>query len=889
MRTKRISIIALFVAMCAAFTMLFVTTAKVAKADPATFAFEEGAYVKLNGDGGLRFRLKMDEDTANEIKGNANETLYFYVASATRMEEVTTGAGAKALFTAGNAWEVEVDKDKIYAGKDELGADDGYFYANVLIDANNIGADDAAKLAYRTTDFVAAATVYNSSSTSYTSFVKSVERSMQDTASAGALRGGYYGQIVTGVGAPYSWLGTSANYAIVAANAADYTALATALSANADLYFYLNDVVDSSNLRDTYANGGISQYTVKYQNWNGTELQSSTVNYGAATPAYVGDTPTRSEVLACTFTFNDWDETPAATVTEDATYTATFTENVKDKAAIPYYMYSVGEYTNGSYYDWGAGVVAMVQNQTSGYFSLEFAGEHWARLKEVASDYGYTTIVLNIDTANSSGPVSHDDSGANCLKWTGSVERHINAFSTYADKDKLVVLVQNTAWDAVGTPCYAFYVTLERYCVAGDDQDVIIGDTLDFDDLNVSVTGSSGAIGGLTYEDFTITSLNPEKVTYSDGVFTAVAEGTATIRIAYGAISNYVEIDVLGASYIVPFSMYSVGEYTEGTYGDWGGGLVYMIQKYWQWGYQYSLEIAGENWTTLKALAAKFGYTKIVLNIDTVNSSGALSHDDSGANCLKWNGGTSGFQYDRHINDFTTYADKDKVVVIVQNTYYEAAGQPLYAFYVTLEKYGVTGDGQEVMVGDTFDFDDLNVAVTGSAGAIGGLTYEDFTITSLNSGIVSYADGEFTAVAAGSTKISVDYHGCKAYIDVTVSNGSYVVPLEYYDKTGGTISDGGGCVCFIPASTYDYVVIGGDEWAAVKAVAEARGLTKIVLQVYDEWYFEYGSAAGCLVVTGDHVGRHENAYSDFSGNDSLIVVIGNVAGRSTYFNVILEP
>ena len=266
MRTKRISIISLIAAAVVAFSLALLGGAKLtlANTDPV-FAFESGAYVKLSEDGGLRFRLQMDENTATEIKANAEETLYFYVASAERMAEVTDGEGAKALFTAGNAWEVEVDKAKIYAGKDGEGAADGYYYANVLLDINTLGASNGA---YYTTDFVAAATLFDGNE--YTSFVKSVNRSLQETASAGALRGGFYEEIAE----TYAWLGTE--YPMVAKTAEDYQALLSAADIDS-LYYVLDGVEDTEGLAETYgtamisggaANGiQYSDYAGYYQSW----------------------------------------------------------------------------------------------------------------------------------------------------------------------------------------------------------------------------------------------------------------------------------------------------------------------------------------------------------------------------------------------------------------------------------------------------------------------------------------------------------------------------------------------------------------------------------------------------------------------------------------------
>ena len=75
-----------------------------------------------------------------------------------------------------------------------------------------------------------------------------------------------------------------------------------------------------------YAKWTVNQYTIKFNNYNGTQLQSSQVNYGA-TPAYTGATPTKPSTAAYTYTFNGW--SPAiATVTGNATYTAQFTEQI---------------------------------------------------------------------------------------------------------------------------------------------------------------------------------------------------------------------------------------------------------------------------------------------------------------------------------------------------------------------------------------------------------------------------------------------------------------------------------------------------------------------------------------------------------------------------------
>ena len=70
----------------------------------------------------------------------------------------------------------------------------------------------------------------------------------------------------------------------------------------------------------------VNEYTVKFVNEDGTELQSGKVAYGE-TPVYNGETPTKAATAQYTYEFSGW--TPEiAVVAGDTTYTAIYTSTV---------------------------------------------------------------------------------------------------------------------------------------------------------------------------------------------------------------------------------------------------------------------------------------------------------------------------------------------------------------------------------------------------------------------------------------------------------------------------------------------------------------------------------------------------------------------------------
>ncbi len=70
-----------------------------------------------------------------------------------------------------------------------------------------------------------------------------------------------------------------------------------------------------------------NKHTIKFVNWDGTELQSGDVKHGEL-PVYNGAQPTKADNEQFVYTFSGWSP-EIAEATEDATYTAQFTETEK--------------------------------------------------------------------------------------------------------------------------------------------------------------------------------------------------------------------------------------------------------------------------------------------------------------------------------------------------------------------------------------------------------------------------------------------------------------------------------------------------------------------------------------------------------------------------------
>ena len=80
------------------------------------------------------------------------------------------------------------------------------------------------------------------------------------------------------------------------------------------------EVTGDVTYKATYSST-VNEYTIKFVDEDGTELQSGKVAYGE-TPSYTGETPTKAATAQYSYTFAGWDP-EIISVTGDATYTAT--------------------------------------------------------------------------------------------------------------------------------------------------------------------------------------------------------------------------------------------------------------------------------------------------------------------------------------------------------------------------------------------------------------------------------------------------------------------------------------------------------------------------------------------------------------------------------------
>ena len=268
-KLKKTFLIVLFVLLlCISFGLLSVN-GNYAKADADTnaFRFETGTYVKISGNGGMRFRLQIGETKKNEIMAATDTDLVFYVGPKAYIDGYNALSNTyNDMVSANHAWTVTADKNLIYAGRDDNGQLDGYYYSNVLLNINTLAER------YRDIDFVAVAVFGDT-------IVKSVDRTLYYTVNKAAVNG-YFGNVM----ATYSWLGETSSYKIIATGATgEYENLVAGIANAKTKFFYLDHVADTNNLLTdpSYVNGSITQNAITFEMGELSAISPISIDYGA--------------------------------------------------------------------------------------------------------------------------------------------------------------------------------------------------------------------------------------------------------------------------------------------------------------------------------------------------------------------------------------------------------------------------------------------------------------------------------------------------------------------------------------------------------------------------------------------------------------------------------
>lgn len=144
-------------------------------------------------------------------------------------------------------------------------------------------------------------------------------------------------------------------------------------------------------------------YHIRFLNYDGIELQSSEVEYGAL-PEYMGETPTRSSTAQYNYVFDGWSPEIVA-VTKDANYTATFT-NILRQYTVTFLDWD-GTQLSQQVVDYGTAAIAPANPVREGY---TFVG--WDKdFSNVQSDlivtaqYTRNTVYYTITFVNDDGTV----------------------------------------------------------------------------------------------------------------------------------------------------------------------------------------------------------------------------------------------------------------------------------------------------------------------------------------------------------------------------------------------------------------------------------------------------------------------------------------------------
>ena len=274
------------------------------------FEMENGTSLKISDDGGIRFRVKMDEAQARYIIDNDEVTLHFLMAPHEFYNAVPLEDGTRDYYNGlSKKVVIDVDEDKIYE-------EDGFYWANgcvTKIHANNRYLDytllaytkaASGELSYATLSLNGA-----SVSTADAGYdLGNVRGSLMDILSQAVV--GDYTEEVLNCSAYNTWFGSEA-YPIQVNNLATYNNLVNKVNDGVDFSDYTINVSDTvpTDGRVEVAEGKTletqTSYIVKFCNDDNTLYKKYIVEAGESVAA--PKNPAKASTAQYRYTFLGWD------------------------------------------------------------------------------------------------------------------------------------------------------------------------------------------------------------------------------------------------------------------------------------------------------------------------------------------------------------------------------------------------------------------------------------------------------------------------------------------------------------------------------------------------------------------------------------------------------
>jgi uncharacterized repeat protein (TIGR02543 family) len=181
----------------------------------------------------------------------------------------------------------------------------------------------------------------------------------------------------------------------------------------------------------------VNTYTIAFQNYDGTELQSGDIEYGQ-TPTYTGATPTKPATAEFTYEFSGWSP-EIGPVTGEQVYTAQFTETRIATILVEDYAYART----------GEGLLVICGTPASGstylydgtpLFKIADADAEFYRPENATGDV-YVTIIASADGTVDKTKITVGTGESKVIEHTGMINKD-NAVSI-SDANAVYQMLQN--------------------------------------------------------------------------------------------------------------------------------------------------------------------------------------------------------------------------------------------------------------------------------------------------------------------------------------------------------------------------------------------------------------------------------------------------------------